>query len=557
MLVIVSDFHISEGLRLESKKLSPNEDFFFDDAFKRFLDHISGVDKGNVHLVMNGDTFDFLQVLAREEDVYKSEDKGRSTSMLAEIQDVRSHSHTLKYGAATEATASARKLVTIAAGHGHFFNSIGGFLSKGNRLTVLTGNHDIELFWPEVQTCFRELVNDPGEDALEFSHWFFYDKTFKVYVEHGNQYEAFNSFLNFLCPLLRDEKHINLPFGSFLVRYFFNQIESEYPFAENVKPPTKYIAWAINEYKFRPIRLFGMLYCFIKTLVKTFNRSGGWFRPDIPEDIKQKTDDRLNTLKPLFKNGSVLEQIAGLRETPINNTKSYFLSRVVTALSAIFYVLGLVFVILAPLVSTFGLKTVYGYASLLSAVIFALLGRSISYIMPLFMKDPSEYASEIGRVLEEAGNDVKHIVFGHTHEPDIIKPDKIINYINKNTGNGGRRFIQLGEGMTYFNTGTWDVIFSEEEKLIRDKMQFACLVFEDAEKEPVLMRWNDNVGECETLPLFDRHGALSDRILLYLMRCHKGCKERSLIARCAILIMRCIALLKGHHFQIKGLGFPR
>ena len=36
-LLIVSDLHLSEGRRAETKKFSKNEDFFFDEEFARFL----------------------------------------------------------------------------------------------------------------------------------------------------------------------------------------------------------------------------------------------------------------------------------------------------------------------------------------------------------------------------------------------------------------------------------------------------------------------------------------------------------------------------------------
>ncbi len=62
-IVIVSDLHLSEGWD-ENGYLQRNEDFFFDQNFKRFLEYLS--EKGeegkfSYRLVINGDFVDFLQ----------------------------------------------------------------------------------------------------------------------------------------------------------------------------------------------------------------------------------------------------------------------------------------------------------------------------------------------------------------------------------------------------------------------------------------------------------------------------------------------------------------
>jgi hypothetical protein len=73
------------------------------------------------------------------------------------------------------------------------------------------------------------------------------------------------------------------------------------------------------------------------------------------------------------------------------------------------------------------------------------------------------------------------VVFGHSHQPDIVR---------------------LGE-LVYFNTGTWTVIFDDEDELLREKKQFAFVMCAAPGAEPRLMRWNDCLGAPETLPLFD------------------------------------------------------
>ncbi len=68
-LLIVSDLHLSEGRSFDTKKISLNEDFFFDEEFARFLQfHARATAAGlsrKWHLIINGDFLDFLQVISR------------------------------------------------------------------------------------------------------------------------------------------------------------------------------------------------------------------------------------------------------------------------------------------------------------------------------------------------------------------------------------------------------------------------------------------------------------------------------------------------------------
>ena len=72
-LLIVSDLHLSEGRNWKTKKLSLIEDFLFDEEFARFLHYhmrgLSWLPAGRKwHLIINGDFFDFLQVVSTELD---------------------------------------------------------------------------------------------------------------------------------------------------------------------------------------------------------------------------------------------------------------------------------------------------------------------------------------------------------------------------------------------------------------------------------------------------------------------------------------------------------
>ncbi len=67
--LIVSDLHISEGRHPETKKFSPNEGFFFDEEFSRFLAYYQnqGRRKGRGNLIISADFLDLLQVTSHED----------------------------------------------------------------------------------------------------------------------------------------------------------------------------------------------------------------------------------------------------------------------------------------------------------------------------------------------------------------------------------------------------------------------------------------------------------------------------------------------------------
>lgn len=184
-------------------------------------------------------------------------------------------------------------------------------MSEGNCLSIITGNHDIELYWKKVQ---KELVNriiefknsqvtdQQIEDRIDFYPWFYYDKDYKTYIEHGNQYDRLNSFQYFLHPLLEHgSDKLWLPFGSFFVRYFFNKLEISNPFADNIKPPTKYMRWAWKEDK---LQFLKTILRYLPTMIRVFLK-GGKLSKAKRELLEKGNDKKLDELALKF--GPLLE----------------------------------------------------------------------------------------------------------------------------------------------------------------------------------------------------------------------------------------------------------
>jgi UDP-2,3-diacylglucosamine pyrophosphatase LpxH len=288
--VVLSDLHLSEGWDPETRRLSRHEDFFFDEPFARFLESLRDTEDGAgpTRLIVNGDFTDFLQIL--------------SLPPGDEVFGERISPRERTYGLGTSPAKTLCKLDILVAGHPTFFGALAAFLGRGNELVIVPGNHDIEWVMPEVQESFREILVLLGDDGairsrILFSPWFFFDREASLYVEHGNQYDPLNSFDHFLCPFLPDGR-INLPAGSFFVRYLFNRLETDFPFADNMKPPQRFLRWVLKSPR-RWKYLTKYPRFFIETLAKAGPLDPAW---------KEELD---------LRQQEALEELAAARDLPV------------------------------------------------------------------------------------------------------------------------------------------------------------------------------------------------------------------------------------------------
>lgn len=199
--IIISDLHLGAGDRLD--------DFAADAELAHFI--TSYVMNGEpTELILNGDTFEFLQVC------------------LPDIAD----------NDWSEA-AAARRLQTILAAHPIVVAALRRFVADpAQRLTVLIGNHDFELHYQAAKDCLATALGlQPASEQLRFAIW--YDGG-GIYVVHGNQFDAWNRFIQFAG--------ISEPFevvrGTRLVKEVINHLENDplevAPLLDNVKPSSAF-----------------------------------------------------------------------------------------------------------------------------------------------------------------------------------------------------------------------------------------------------------------------------------------------------------------------------
>ena len=167
-LVLVSDIHL--GLGAAGTQYGPRfvDEFDGDEALPAFLEWLRSNDRRPSHLVMLGDTLDFLRV------------------------PVPSALYARNDGEAVE------QLEQIAAAHPKVFEALSAIMNDGTMIDFVVGNHDVELARPALQRKLRTLLGAPehsGPDAVgvRFHLWGDYVPGL-LYAEHGMTTADVNSF---------------------------------------------------------------------------------------------------------------------------------------------------------------------------------------------------------------------------------------------------------------------------------------------------------------------------------------------------------------------------
>lgn len=486
-LLVVSDLHLSEGLDLASGKFSRLEDFFFDGVWDRFLRYHEGVrDQPRFGgrpwlLIISGDMFDFLQVVT----LPRPGRLLRTVTGVERYKDLRVNER--DYGLGTTAKESEWKLERIARGHRRFFAALGWFVARGNQVAIIKGNHDIELHWSLVQERFvKEVQRAYSQERLargdgsaltleecrasvHFYPWFYYEPG-RVYVEHGGQYEAANRFRNYLDPVMPDDpEYIELPWGSLFVRYWFNRIEDVHPFADNVKPITRYLGWALRKDPIGTAELFvsrGWIFLRAfwnvtrKTVASALHSARGRERA-APSGIVPLPQD-------------VTEKIAALAQKRVDTSwREWVGSGVQVLLSLLIFGIMALFIVLAGLSlwgGTWWMVILYLAAAVVAFFLRRGLKRNLSSLFE------GEYLLSVARELERILNPshpVRYVVLGHNHNAALERM----------------------KSAWYVNTGTWVSVYEKEGPLEGKELPTFFRLAWGYEGPPELMYWDDAAGE--------------------------------------------------------------
>lgn len=269
-LLVLSDLHLGDQLPGEDRtRVQWNADFI-SHHFCAFLDYYARhrVDDRPWRLLLAGDMIDFMRINIPADE---SEDQAPRSQPSNEQEAWH-----LPPGDIQGALQKVEQVFTI---HQRTFQKLGQFLMHGHEVIMITGNHDAELNWIEVQEAIREqlfqLTLGGGEQAephkhvfeekLRFLPWFYYEPD-RIYVEHGHMYDRYCNIEDFLALNESQAPDEILSFSHLLTQY---QFRSEEAFSglplEHIDEWTAgdMLSWLLS----RPTRQKWLLFVHITSLV--------------------------------------------------------------------------------------------------------------------------------------------------------------------------------------------------------------------------------------------------------------------------------------------------
>ena len=210
--VILSDIHLADAEERNPRrplwKAFKRREHFVDGDMARLLDWLMAEAPGPRELILNGDIFDFDAICKLPHP---------PPSPIHWLQRLR--------GLGTEEWMSVFKMDCIITDHQAWFDALGAFVRAGNKLVVVIGNHDLELYWPGVQARIRQAIGIPDADQARvvFCDWF-YISGGDTYVSHGHQYDPYCVTPDAVNPLISvaGQPRVRMPFGDIANRYMIN-----------------------------------------------------------------------------------------------------------------------------------------------------------------------------------------------------------------------------------------------------------------------------------------------------------------------------------------------
>ena len=230
---VLSDLHL--GLALPTTEKTKSETVTTEKVLVQFLQRIqteSTAKQQEIELILNGDFFDFLQVPAV--DTYNP-DETYSIESYADSSQV----------------ASLKRLEVIAIQQKEVFQALRDFMYPEfpqRRVTIIKGDHDVSLFWPQVKNRLRKLLEASGARSSLLLFAGEYIKREKIYVEHGHQKaEKVNRYSDFIDPRHPDNPHLlYYPPSSALFINLINDVQHDTWVITGIKPVSNLIWYALS-----------------------------------------------------------------------------------------------------------------------------------------------------------------------------------------------------------------------------------------------------------------------------------------------------------------------
>ncbi|HSN82562.1 MAG TPA: metallophosphoesterase [Polyangiales bacterium] len=434
---VVSDMHLTEAQEIDPRRplwmAYKRREFFIDEDFAAFLEHIEKKSDGPVELVLNGDIFDFDSVTA-----LPSEDEN-----IDWLERAR--------GLGSEEWKSQFKMKVIIDDHPLWFEALGRFIARGHRAVFVVGNHDVELYWPSVQRMVCEALNAPfpanigeeeDDEPVVFCNWFYLSEG-DTYISHGHQYDPNCVVRDPIDPLVEvhGAPRVRVPFGDLAARYMLNGMGYFNPHqSEN------YIMSAVSYLRFffrymlrtQPLLIWTWFWGAYATLWISLRTH--WLHPmrdPLLVDDKVRSIALRSQATPSMVRKLNALHVPSATNNPFRIARELWLDRAFFLLAALFLSWQVVLHInIAWPISPFWVF-VPALIFMLPYVAYAASVRPTVFQTPLLNERLADLIFKI--------TGARRVVFGHTHEP---------------------KCEQVGP-VTLYNGGFWSMAFADPECTIR------------------------------------------------------------------------------------------
>ncbi len=433
---IVSDLHLCEAEEPHKDyplwKKYKSREFFFDQAFSKFLVEIQNMSEGNpIELILNGDIFDFDTVCSIPK---------KPQFRVSFIEKTR--------GLYAEESKSIYKIKSIFSYHPIWTRSISEFIKNGNKVVFVVGNHDLELLWTGVQEQIVKLLNLESEEKnrVRFCE-FFYISNQDTLIEHGHQYDPYCRAEDPLRPfVLRYNKvEVKIPFGNLASRYMINGMGFFNPYLDTnfIMGLGEYIRFFFK-YMLRaqPFLLLTWLWGATITLVHTIRDR---LRTPIKEPLTFEKFVDFVAIKANATPGMVrqMNELA----IPSASAKPFLILRELWLDRAILFALALLCVFMLAWFISYFLEI----SLLLMMLPFLVFVPYFIFYSRTFESKVMDFKEPEERTLSMAGQitGTKRVIYGHTH---IVRHE-------------------MFGPIEHLNSGTWSPAFKDVECIEKEEQR--------------------------------------------------------------------------------------
>lgn len=419
-LLVLSDVHLGSDLN----DLTPPEDRIrrarsVDDDLVRLLRHYreAQAPDGRWRLVIAGDLIDFI---------------GMTVRVSGEELSTPPNEDEEAYGLGSSEDHALAKLRHVATRHADVFAALAEFVGHGHSLTLVHGNHDLELHWDGVKDELRAILRDHAvrvgkHDAefdarIGFQPWFFLVDGV-AYIEHGHQYDAYCATENMMAPYSPlDPRRIMRGFSDVLLRRVVRPTRGLREHGHEALGVLDYLLLAAK-LGFRG--MFQLGYRFVGAILALLRLRREHFA-EAAAALREEHERRVGLLAEATRIGrDRLRALAALQTPPITRSIRGILASVLIDRLALGMLCSILLVVFSAIAAHYGHRAWLVPVSI--AVAWAIIHRALTRARDNV--DPAdalvERAAHLARLFP-----VAFVVMGHTHIPAQSKVGASTTYIN-------------------------------------------------------------------------------------------------------------------------------